>query len=200
MKLTSTKSIFLVTALLVLLFVVADILVFAFIRNITIKTSEMASEADLYEKRQDELWGRKDGNDINSLIEKVNSYLVGKEEAVAFIEKIEKEARSSDVALVIRSATTENLGEEEDVVPEERVRLKLETRGSWRNSVRLVSFNEHLPYKIEIMGANLSRLLEGGNSAAEFQGPSAPKKGSKTTSTSAPIWRGEIELTVLKHK
>lgn len=158
----------------------------------------------MYKKEQDRLAGKSGVSEILALIEKVNSYFVPKDGVVSFIENIEKEARAKGTTLLIRSVDTENFGgltDEESVgATKEIMRLKLEDRGSWRDTMEFVSFLEHLPYKVTLVSVDFTKSVEGNASSDLSTAPSAPTKGGKVKAPVTSDWRVKIELTVLKQK
>ncbi len=187
MKTHTTKSIFVTTVVIAVALIALNYLLFTIVKTTNERTAGLSEEVLLYEKRQNELSGRGGMADINVLIEKVNSYFIGKDDVVKFIENIEREAREGGVGLAIRSVETETFGSkdgEKTVVDKtkETMRLKLEATGTWRNTTRFITFLEHLPYKVTVVEIGLSKTTE-------------IEKGSKL-----PIWRARIELTVPKHK
>lgn len=198
MKILSTKTILVTSIILTLILAALNYFFFAEIKNINTRTSISQSEVENYKKEQESLAGRSGIAEIVSLIDKVNSYFVGRDGVVGFIEGVENEARSKGLVLLIRSVGTENFGglsDEESVgATKEVMRLKLEARGSWQANMQFISFLEHLPYKVALENVSISRSVDGEN-------PSSGNSQASTSSTvGAPEWRSRIELTVLKQK
>lgn len=199
MKILSTKTILIAAIILTLVLIGLNYFFFMEIKNINTRTSLSMNDVEMYKKEQESLAGRNGIAEIASLVEKVNSYFVGKDGVVGFIENIESEARSEGLVLLIRSVGTENFGgasDEESVgATKEVMRLKLEARGSWQGNMEFISFLEHLPYKVSFESVGISRSLDGENA-----GGSSATAGSGTVVTASPEWRSRIELTVLKQK
>ena len=191
MKFSSTKNLLILSAVLAFALVVGNYFMFSSIKNSNKKASELSQQVGIYEQKRSSFSGANGVSDIRSLIEKIASYFLGKDDAVLFIERVEKEARDGGVALTIRSVGTENFGktdEKSKVDPtKELVRLKLEAKGTWRHTIRFISFIEHLPYKVVLEDVNFTRMVEGESSP-------------KAKALASPLWRATIELTVLKNK
>lgn len=202
MKIISTKTILVLVLILTAILVAANYFLFISIKNINTNTSAVLSETDVYKKEQDRLAGKSGVNEILALVQKVNSYYVGKDDVVHFIENIENEARAKGLVLLIRSVSTENYGgltDEESVgATKEVMRLKLEARGSWRDTMEFVSFLEHLPYKVDFVGVDFSKMVSGSTIIADA--PSAPSKSVKVKASTSSDWSVKIEFTVLKQK
>src|SRR3989344_2717389 len=168
MKFSSTKNLLILSAVLAFALVVGNYFMFSSIKNSNKKASELSQQVGVYEQKQSNLSGANSVSDTHSLIEKIDSYFLGKDDAVLFIERVQKEARDGGVTLTIRSVDTENFGktdEKSKVDPtKELVRLKLEAKGSWRNTIRFISFIEHLPYKVVLEDVNFTRMVEGESS------------------------------------
>jgi Tfp pilus assembly protein PilO len=166
MKIISTKTILVLIIILTAILLAANYFFFISIKNINTKTSALMGETEVYKKEQGRLAGKSGITEILSLVEKINSYYVGKDDVVHFIEDIEKEGRSKGITLLIRSVSTENFGgltdEESAGATKEVMRLKLEARGSWRDTMEFVAFLEHLPYKVSFASVDFTKSVEGG--------------------------------------
>ena len=187
MKILSSKTILILVIILTAILIAANYFFFTSIKKINAETSMLSNELASYKNEQTTLAGRDGLAELPGLIENIDSYSVGKDGVVDFIENVETEARSKGITLLIRSVGTENIGgatEEESVgATKEIMRLKLEARGSWRDTMEFVSYIEHLPYKIVLHDVGFSSASEGESSAS-----------------SSPTWRARVELTVLKQK
>lgn len=209
MKFSSTKNLFAGAIILLAALLVANYFLFSFVREASAEAAEARSSAELFEQGRGERGAGGGQRSVDFLIEKINSYFVGGDEAVSLIEEIEDEARETGVSLFIRSAVTEPFmqaatpGESPTESSKiEIIRLKIETTGNWKNTLRLVSFIEHLPYKVVLEDVSLAKLSAGASGANGSDLLPVSQKGSsaKALASSASSWRGSIELTVLKHK
>ena len=89
--------------------------------------------------------------------ERLNSYFVGQNDVVAFIEKIESLGAFSSTAVEILTVDIAQGGSE----AYQFLTLKLSTKGSWDATTHFVSLLETLPNFIVIRQANLGSKLKG---------------------------------------
>lgn len=130
-------------------------------------------------------------NDIYSLAGKVNSYFIKRDNVVSFIENIEQEARSLKIEIFIRSVDEAKYSDNENE-NKEFINLQIETRGSWADTLRFVSYLERLPYKISLNNVELAKI--------ETELEKNQNKNIKSDTPGHYIWRGRFEFSALKIK
>lgn len=132
--------------------------------------------------------------DAKSDIEKLESYFVGRDGIVDFIETIESYGNISGVKTLVEFVGVEGGVEENNVESiKEIVRIKLATEGSWVATEHFLSLLEHMPFRISMERVSFL-YLPVSESSLSF----TPPKG--VTLPKNRIWKGSIELTALKLK
>ena len=130
--------------------------------------------------------------DAKGDIEKLESYFVGQDGIVDFIETVESYGRTSGVKMSIDFVGVEGgiqANNKGDV--KETLRIKLSTEGSWTATVHFLSLIEHIPFRINM---DRVRFLYSSTSASSLS--FTPPKG--VTLPKNRVWKSGIELTVLK--
>lgn len=179
MKNKSTKQIIITLSVAILILLGLHFVIFNFIRSADKKVVTLKGEVVLLQTQVAE-FSKYSQADLENLAQSVVSHFVPREDFVGFIEAIESEGKAQNVAAVIRSVSVEPRSEDA-ADDKEIIRLKLETRGSWANTMSFVSYLEHLPYKVEFQSLNISVITE-------------------TGPVGVPQWQGQLELTALKFK
>lgn len=140
------------------------------------RVSQAANDIELKEKQVENAGAlRLLAEDTALLREKVDSYIVGKDEAVSFIEMLESLGMERGVDVSVESV------EAADAVgdfPAQELRLALRAEGSWRNILSFLGLVELLPYETRVSRVSLSRGAE----------------------TEVGAWNGSITVSVLKAK
>lgn len=184
MRLTPTAKILILTILICILLCVGVYFLFSLIKSKNEETSKLSSELAFYESKQQEMsQHEKSGERIETFEQDIDSYFVGKEGVVPFIETLEVEAKNHNVALTIRNVEVQPYNTDNPNGSKEFMVLKLDTRSSWQNFMYFVSYIEHLPYIVDIHMVRGSAFVEGGSGDKLLGG-----------------WKGEIEFTVVKQK
>lgn len=182
MKLTGIKNTLLIIILLIVVLAGGIFFVFSLIKSKGLETSKLNSEFSFYEERREEvLKSGKDGERAEQYENAINSYFVGKNEAVSFIEMLEAEAKLKNIELAIRNIREESFGANAQESTKEYMVLQIETKSSWQNLSYFLSYLEHLPYVVTMRSVKIASFVEGVK--AESRG-----------------WKGEIEFSVVKEK
>lgn len=180
MKIHSTKQILIILLAATAVLLGLHYVTFSFIREASEEVNAMEGETSML-KNQVAEFSKYGPEDLQRLAQSVISRFIPRAGFVKFMETIESEAKTQNISAVIRSVGVEPRSEDEKD-DKEIIRLKLETRGSWANTMKFVNYLEHLPYKVVLHGLNLS--------------VAAPEKGQ----SKVPQWQGRIEITALKFK
>lgn len=179
MKINSTKKIFGLHLLLVVLLVALHVLVFVFIQNASKEVTTLEQEISVLEAQVAE-FSKHSSDDLRNLAQSVMSRFVSKSDFVSFIEGIEREAKAQNVLVTIRSVGAEPRSDDPND-DKEIIKLQLESKGSWGNTLNFLNYLEHLPYKIDLRQIGLSVVAGDGR-------------------TKVPQWQSQIEITALKFK
>lgn len=178
------RNIALLLVLLALVLAGVNYVVFLFIKHKTITVSEMKADAAAYDERQRQLFGS-GSNDVTAEIATLKSHILGPEESVSFIEKIESRAKEIGLAFEISSVGIDPVTDENKENLTETLRMSIEATGSWQQIMNFVFDLEHMPYQVVVENAAFSQR-EG--------------ETGKGRTVRAPQWRLRAELTVLKQK
>lgn len=179
----TTKKLITVAVVLVALCVAAYFTV-SLIKSKSEETSKKASELAFYKKKQqDALANEKSGDRVEDFVQKIQSYFVGKNDVVPFLETLEAEAKNHNVELTIKNVEERPYNIEVENDTKEYMVLRLETKSSWQNMMYFIAYLENLPYIISVKTANAASFIEGGGDAEVITG-----------------WRGTFEMTVVKQK
>ena len=131
-------------------------------------------------------------NDSNSDIDKLNSYFIGKDGTVAFIESIESLGRKNAVAVSIDSVdvagnstlNSSTKGEKKLIGPStELLKLKISAAGNWQDIFHFLSSLENMPFKLTISEADLASVSQ----------TISTEKRETTTG-----WSGRFSIEILK--
>ncbi|MCI5108805.1 MAG: hypothetical protein MRY49_03085 [Candidatus Pacebacteria bacterium] len=112
-------------------------------------------------------------DEIKPQIEKIDSYFVGSDDVVGFINLLEREARNNNL-----STETTNVSVEESAVYGDTLIVSITTTGSWNSIMRFVKIVETLPHNISIRSSSFEY---GENEEGAF-------------------WRNDMTISVIKHK
>ena len=118
--------------------------------------------------------------DLKLLAQSVITKIIPHGDFVDFIEKVESNARSQGVNITVQSVNVVPRSDDEND-DKQIMHLRLETHGTWTQTMGFINYIEHLPYKIDIKNLSLSKT------------ESADKKPSTD-------WHGTFEVTALKFK
>jgi len=113
-------------------------------------------------------------------IEKIDSYFVGADNVVDFINLLEQKAGEQDVSIETKDVSIEK---EVDAVYGEVLGVQSTVSGSWNDVMQYINLVENLPYNIWISSVNVS--LEG-DDQVESEVP-------------VYVWEVDLALKVLKH-
>jgi hypothetical protein len=206
MKSHSTKQIIIALSVVVLLLVASHFVAFLFIKNTATKVLTLEREAETLKSQALE-YSKYTPEDLLSLAQSVSAKFVPRGDVVDFIESIETKGRAQNVSVTVRSVGTEKrTPDAPDTDDKEVLRLKLETVGSWSNTLKFINYLEHLPYKVSVQGLGMSKVLSERNTsnsdgASEGDGGGEAIGGTVGGTGSTPsLWKSEIEITVLKLK
>jgi len=119
--------------------------------------------------------------------ERIADFFVQPNGAVDFIEMIDSLGGIAGVKLEVESVGVEALKSETDA-DSESFRLSLKTKGSWDNTMHLLSLLESLPYQILFESARFQKISD----------ESAPDNGKKIVVSS--YWNGNFSFSALKLK
>jgi len=184
------------TKKILLIFIVLDILLFLFgsfvfwnVQKVNKETISLTREVTLNTKREMALGSvLKMLNDTKSSIDSLQTFFVGSDSVVVFIEKVENLARNVGVKLVTQNVAEDDASSLKDDF-KKSLKLKVSVSGSWKNILKLTALLENLPYKISLDNITIS---------SDGAIISSDEKLSKTNTT--PTWSGVLELSVLKLK
>jgi len=126
-------------------------------------------------------------NDTKEERERIADFFVQPNGAVDFIEMIDSLGGIAGVKLEVESVGVEALKSETDA-DSESFRLSLKTKGSWDNTIHLLSLLESLPYQISFESARFQKI----------SGESSPDNGKKIAVSS--YWNGNFSFSALKLK
>lgn len=132
--------------------------------------------------------------DAKGDIEKLESYFVNRDGIVDFIETIESYGRTSGVKTSIDFVGVEGgIRQNNTGDVKETLRLKLSTEGTWTATVHFLSLVEHMPFRVNMERVSILYFptSESSLSFTPPKGVSLPKNR---------VWKGNVELTVLKLK
>lgn len=184
------------TKKILLILIILDVLLFLFgsfvfwnVQKINKETVSLTREAALNTKREMALGSvEKMLNDTRPSINSLETFFVGTDSVVVFIERVENLARDVGVKLVTQNVAEDDAGfSKEDF--KKSLKLKVSVSGSWKNILKLVALLENLPYKISLNNITIS---------SDGEIISSDERLSKTNTT--PVWSGVLELSVLKLK
>lgn len=180
MKFYSTKQVVIVLSIMIVVMIGLHYLVFSFIRQADVEVNTLGQEVQVLQGQVSE-FSKYRPEELRNLAQAVISKFVSQKDFVDFIETIETEARVQGLAVATRSVGVEQRSDDPSD-DKEIIRLKLETRGSWANTMRFVNYLEHLPYKISVRSLRLSNSNFAGGESKIIQ------------------WENQIEITALKLK
>jgi hypothetical protein len=192
-NLSITKKIFFITlSLNVAVFGVYGFL-FWNVRTENKEASQLQSEADTDIEKNNELSTVKESLSQNaSFISQIDSFFVAHDGVVDFISMLEKLGQDAGVKLNIGSVAVDST-QTKKVDFKEGLRLRIETGGSWRDTLYFLSVVENLPYRVEFNSSSLS--LIGAEDSILFKDSSASRERSKDET-----WKSSFDITVLKLK
>ncbi len=179
-RLNSTKQTLILLSLLIVVLFGLHFLAFRFIWSAGLEVSALEANVNVLNAQVLE-FSKYKPEGIRDLARAVTSRIISRTNIADFIQVIENKAKAQNLAIEIRSAKVEprDVDNPEDYL--EIARLRIETRGSWANTMRFVKYLEHLPYKVSLHALNLSTIVGDGTEKV-------------------PEWRGEVEITALKFK
>lgn len=192
MRTQSTKHLVISLSIVIIILLGAHYLIFMFIKNSDKEVSILNSEVSLLQGQVDE-FARYNTEDLENLYKSVVSHFIPRSDFVGFIESIEKEAKSQKIAVVIGSVGVEQRSDD-TADDKEIIRIRLETNGSWADTMRFVGYIEHLPYKINIQNLGLSTISPTIERVEQITAGDTKVFGSQS------MWRGQLEITTLKFK
>lgn len=184
MKASSPKSILVLLAVLVVVVIAIMYVAVISIQASGEKTLALLQEAAANRSQTEDLSKNK-GEDLKEMARDINAYFVSKDGVVNFIEDVEKEARTYQLEVFVRSVdVTKNSDDPND--NKEVMKLKLEMRGSWGNTLRFISYLERIPYKVTLENIEMTKISE---LSEDFE-----------SGANLPRWRTRLEMSVLKFK
>ena len=116
---------------------------------------------------------------------KLDSYLVGKDKVIGFLEEIEKTGSALGVAVKIDSVADGTFAFASSTSPVFRV--SLEASGSWKQTFLLAEEIRALPHKIAFTSLS---LLQTGAASAD--------KSAKPAASGAPQWLANMEIVAAR--
>lgn len=177
-----TKTIVIVLAVIALALAGANYRAFSFIRGEHVRASELRADAAAFDERNAQLFGTGE-NDVVAQVQDLNSHvLTASDDSVAFIESLEARAQEFNTAFEIKSVGVDPITDDTKDNVTETLRLNFEATSLWESVAQFIFALEHMPYRVVIEQAALSRLEE------------------QKTSPAGPRWRLRAEFTVLKQK
>ena len=149
------------------------------------KATYAFNNAEISYEQKDKIQATVDSiKDIEIQLQKVNSYFVGSDDIVGFINLLEQNAVEQSVFIETKNVSIQE--EVENVRYGEVLEVSLVVSGDWNNVMRYVRLTEALPYNIWITTAKIS-LEE--NKNVEIEAEDRPVFN----------WEANIILQVLKH-
>jgi hypothetical protein len=190
----SVKQILILVSVLFLLVLGGYYYIFYIIKNKNEKISTFSQEIELYSQRESlRKATEKTADDLSEKITKLESYFLHKDELVPFIEKIEDSGKRMNVSVSIISVNLDESLKGAQAKNGERFVLRLNTKGSWSNVVKFVSYLENLPYKIFVSRVSFIKDSALKPFFITEDGPKAVSFENDTAST----WSANIEMSVL---
>lgn len=210
------KNLFIQRTLLVMIVIVIVALggyyvLFHIIKQTNEKTSELAKEIEQYTEQAEVLRSAdKVADALQEDIEKINSYFLGKEQVVSFIETVESAGEKSGVTVTISSVGVGGAGgvivasgqkpapkptaqlattSTQSLTPE-TLSLRADVRGSWSGVLQFMSYMENVPYKLSLNRVSVGRV----STVASFFKPS---QLSTEDEPDGPVWTASFEINVL---
>lgn len=181
MKITPTKRKLIITTVLVLVVLGLHYFAYSYIKGMGAEVAALDQEGISLQAQVIE-FSKYSPEELRTFAKAINNRVLPKGDFVNFIENVEKTARSFGVEVNVRAVDVEELAEGGSG-DKETLRLKMETRGTWSETMKFVTYLEYLPYKVVIHDVGLSQMILTND------------KGVSSTE-----WRGDIELTALKSK
>jgi hypothetical protein len=192
MKTRTTKQLIALLSTIVVVLVALHAVAFYFIRSAGVNVSTLERDGRVLDAQVAE-FSKYSNDDLRKLATSIMAKIISRDGIVPFIENIERTARGLGMEINIRSVNVVPRADD-PADPIVFVRLELETRGSWKNSMRFVSFLEYLPYKVELKKVS----FDGTSGLAPVAETGA--KVPVSAGSAGTVWRGQIELTALKFK
>lgn len=181
--LLTNKQIFILSIVVLLITVGGYYFFFSIIENKNKNISFLSQEIDTYAQNESvRTQSNKVAEEQKDKIEKIDLYLLHKNEVVPFIETVEGAGKKTGAVVKIG---TVNVGSDSVLA------IRLEARGSWNNINRFLSYLENLPYKISLSKVDLNRA----SSVSQFYANS--EVGVNKIIAGAPVWNATVEMSVL---
>lgn len=179
-----------ISSYLLILFLLAALGGYAF--AFTEIRSKQAREADLERELVIEYKKEREFRALKSLVEDtspvrkaLDDLFIAKDGIAAFIESVEALGSLSGLSLEVGGISVEAAPVESD--KREQLSLSLQTKGSWANTMKFLSLIENLPFVASL-------------SAVDIKTADDIEADPKTKSRSPGIWKGRIDIKVLKSK
>lgn len=119
------------------------------------RVSSLLNEIESREKQEQTLHSARSlAEDTLALREKVDSYIVEKDEAVSFIEMLESLGKERNVSVLVEAVEAKDIA---GVFPSQEMQISLRAKGAWQNVVSFLGLVELLPYEAGVSRAFLSR-------------------------------------------
>jgi len=194
MKSHSTKQIIIIFGIIILLLLGLHYFVFYFIKSTAIEVLNIERDIKSTQAQVIE-FSKYTPEDLNALARSVSAKFISSGDFVEFIQGIETKGRAQNLVVTVRSVATEPRSADSPNDDKEILRLQLETRGSWADTLRFVYYLEHLPYKIAVRQLKLVKSANGSGEAVANREDATNKENVTDNS-----WKAEIEITALKIK
>lgn len=175
-NITSTEKIGVIAIILNVVIFLFCFFLFRDIQKRSIATSTIVNELSKASENQSQYLSVGDIiKETNQDRATIDSFFIGKEGTVGFIEFIEEQARVSSVSATINSVSSKSNEVASSTV--EVLQLAVETEGKWANLYHFFSLLKNVPYSIRLVNVVI-----------------------KETDTKAKVWQADFSLEALKLK
>jgi len=181
----NVKQLLFIIAIATAIAAVAYVAFFLYIRAKNKNISTLTNEVELIVQKEIRLRSiERLINDTKEERAALDTYFVGADAVVAFIETIEALGRETETAIEIASVSVDNIGESEEEIAE-LLRLSLKTEGTWQNFFHLLLLVEALPLNIVVTQTNINTVS---------------LQQSEDEEIAEKRWEGTLSVVVVKRK
>jgi len=185
--LTPSKKILSIVILLAVIIVLGGFMFFARIRNINKEIFLLQENINARTENNLRLKSiEKTLEQTKNNIQKIESYFVGVDGTVSFIETLESLGKKNNVNPRVTTVDVSNDAQIKDDY-KEFLKLSINTDGTWANTFYFLAALENVPYKISFNNISINKV-----------GSSDDVTDSKIQSS--PKWQGSFDIQVLKLK
>lgn len=156
MKGSTTKVITIILAVLVVTLLVVDVVFGKVIKKDLEEVQRLRTEVAESQNDSNIVLLKREMGTATEALDLLQSYLVGREESIAFIETIESVARNEGVALTVQGVNVETVEGTEDDPGHNELVVETKLLSSWSSMMEFLIIIENLPYNVEISDFRLS--------------------------------------------